>query len=122
MDLEQLSALEPAYGWKGVFASLKVPASSPVNVTEPEFLKTVNKELESAPIETWKTWLRWRTGDARSQYLSKPFYDEWFHFNQTVLSGVAQQRNGTTTRMCRSSAVLMGQTWSPPAAKFTRSC
>jgi putative endopeptidase len=74
-----------------VFASLKLPAST-VGVTEPEFLKAVNRQLESAPVETWKTWLRWRIVNERSQYLSKPFYDEWFHFNQTILSGVNQQR------------------------------
>jgi putative endopeptidase len=63
-----------------------------VNVTEPEFLSTVNRQLETAPIDTWKIWLRWRMANALSEYLSKPFYDEWFHFNQTVLSGVAQER------------------------------
>ena len=55
-------------------------------------MKTLNEQLESAPLDTWKTWLRWRVVNDRAQYLSKPFYDAWFQFHNTVFSGVAQPR------------------------------
>jgi predicted metalloendopeptidase len=91
MTFAQLEALAPNYDWKDAFRLLNVATTGPVNVSEPAFLKTFNMLLEQAPIETWRTWLRWRVVNSRAQFLSKPFYDEWFHFERTVLSGVAQE-------------------------------
>ena len=92
MSFTALEELAPEYDWKGAFGLLNIPESEPINVSEPEFVKMLNHQMVEAPIETWKTWLRWRWVNDRSQYLSKPFYDEWFHFDRTVLSGIAQQQ------------------------------
>jgi putative endopeptidase len=91
MGFAQLEALTPNYDWRGNFRSLNLATTGVVNVTEPEFLKVFNTQLEKTPVETWKTWLRWSVVDGRAQYLSKTFYDEWFHFGRTVLSGVTEQ-------------------------------
>jgi endothelin-converting enzyme/putative endopeptidase len=101
MDFVSMEALAPAYDWKGAFQLLKVPTTVAVNVSEPEFLKTFNRQLQEAPVETWKTWLRWRVIDDRADYLAKPFYDEWFHFERTVLSGVTVQQ--ARWKVCVSS-------------------
>ncbi len=92
MSFAQLKELAPAYDWDAAFKLLNVPTSVTIDVAQPEFMKTFNRQLESGPIETWKTWLRWRVVNNRAPYLSKPFNDEWFHFNSTVLSGVTEQR------------------------------
>jgi putative endopeptidase len=92
MTLAQLKELAPAYDWDAAFRLLKVSTTGPIDVSQPNFMKTFNQQLESAPLDTWKTWLRWRVVNDRAQYLAKPFYDAWFHFNSTVLSGVAQPR------------------------------
>ena len=92
MNFAQLKALAPVYDWDAAFRILNVPTTVTINVAQPEFVKAVNGQLQNAPIETWKKWLRWRVVNGRAQELSKVFYDEWFHFNSTVLSGVAQQR------------------------------
>ena len=92
VDFATMEAFAPAYDWKAAFQLLKVPTTVAVNVSEPEFLKAFNSQLQDAPVDTWKTWLRWRVIDDRSDYLAKPFYDEWFHFERTVLSGVAVQQ------------------------------
>jgi len=92
MDFAALEALAPDYDWKGAFQLLQISTMVPVNVSEPEFLKAFDRQLREAPLETWKTWLRWRLIHDRAQFLSKPFYDEWFHFERTVLSGVAAQQ------------------------------
>jgi putative endopeptidase len=92
MDLAKVKELAPAYDWDAAFKLVKVPTSVVINVGQPESVKTVNQALETAPLETWKTWLRWRLVNSRAQNLSKAFYDEAFHFNSTVLSGVAQQQ------------------------------
>jgi putative endopeptidase len=92
MDFEKLRALAPVYDWQGAFALLKIPASTPIDVEQPEFVKAYGAQIESAPLDTWKTWLRWRMVSARAPYLAKPFFDESFWFNSTVLSGITQQR------------------------------
>jgi putative endopeptidase len=108
MSFVQLQALAPAYDWQGAFQILNVAATGPVNVSEPEFLRAFNTQLDQAPIETWKTWLRWRVVNGRAQFLSKPFFDEWFHFDRTVLSGVAQQE--PRWKVCVSSTdVTLGE-------------
>ncbi|HKD05044.1 MAG TPA: M13 family metallopeptidase, partial [Bryobacteraceae bacterium] len=43
------------------------------------------------PLATWKTWLRWRTLQLASPYLSTPFADEDFRFEQTILSGIKER-------------------------------
>ena len=92
MDFTRLKELAPAFDWDAAFRLLNIPPSVAINVAQPEFLKTTDRQLREAPLDTWKTWLRWRVVNDRAQYLSKAFYDEWFHFNSTVLSGIAQQR------------------------------
>ena len=92
MALVKLEELAPDYEWKEVLKLLGVPESIAINVTEPEFMKTMNRQLREAPLETWKTWLRWRLANDRSEYLSKVFYDEWFRFNTAVLRGVKEQQ------------------------------
>ena len=88
MDFRALEALAPDYDWKGAFGRLQVSTVVAVNVSEPEFIKTFNRQLVEAPLNTWKTWLRWRLLRDRAQFLSQPFYNEWFHFERTVLSGI----------------------------------
>lgn len=92
MDFVLVRQLTPAYDWTAAFQSQGLPTNLPVNVSEPEFLKAVNRMLEETPVETWKTWLRWRLADSRAQYLSQPFYDEWFRFERGVLSGIEKQQ------------------------------
>jgi len=90
MDLAKLEQIAPAYDWKGALKLLNVSESVAINVVQPEFVKAVNAQLEQAPVETWKTWLRWRIVNEYADDLSKPFYDEWFHFRRNVLNGATQ--------------------------------
>ncbi len=91
MDLAGLSALSPSIGWKALFKLFNLPETTPVNVSEPVFIKTVEAQLTPAQLDTWKTWIRWRVASAASSRLSKPFREESFRFRTTVLSGATEQ-------------------------------
>lgn len=106
MNFDQLQALAPAYDWKSVFEILNVPVSTVINVVQPEFVKETNRELTEVPVETWKTWLRWRTIEGAATYLPKTFADEQFRFDQTVLSGVEQQLPRWKTCVADADAVF----------------
>jgi len=92
MDFVLLQQLTPSYDWKAAFESAGLSTYLPVNVSEPEFLKIVNRLIDEAPLEAWRSWLRWRVAKGRSQYLSQPFYDEWFRFERGVLSGIEKKQ------------------------------
>jgi len=90
MDLAGVNALTPDFDWKAVYRLFSLPESTPVNVSEPEFLRKLNAQLTSVPLEDWKTWLRWRAVKTAAGMLSKPFRDEDFRFSSTVLTGVRE--------------------------------
>ncbi len=91
MDLAGLSTLSPTIDWKSLFKLFDLPETTPVNVSEPAFIKTVEAQLTPAQLDTWKTWIRWRVASATSSRLSKPFREESFRFRTTVLSGATEQ-------------------------------
>ena len=90
-SLAELKRAVPAFGWDAYFKGLGMSGPAQVNVAQPVFLKTVDSLLASAPVEQWRTYLRWRLLDTASPFLSSPFVNESFRFNSTVLQGTAEQ-------------------------------
>jgi putative endopeptidase len=124
MTFAELKALAPAYDWDGAFKTLGVSPDVTINVSEPAYVKAFQAQLTSVPVETWKTWLRWRVLNDQAEFLSRPFADERFHFRSTVLSGVKEQQ--PRWKMCATQADrlfpdALGQLWAakhfPPEAK-----
>ena len=92
MNLDELSALTPSYDWKPIFRQSHIAESTLINVGQPEFVRRFNRQLTAAPLEDWRTWLRWRVLNLAAPYLPKPFVDKDFFFNQTILLGVKEQK------------------------------
>jgi putative endopeptidase len=92
MDLASLAALTPDFDWKPLLRQFHIPESTPINVSQPEFVKKFNRQLSTVPVEDWKTWLRWRVLNLAASNLSKPFALEYFHFASTVLRGIKEQQ------------------------------
>ncbi len=67
------------------------PASGFVNVAEPQFLTTYDRALATAPLSTWRAYLRWRLLDAYATALPKRFDDEDFDFHGRLLRGRKEQ-------------------------------
>jgi putative endopeptidase len=91
MDLKGLATLAPDFDWAQLLLVEGLPASTLVNVAEPELLKAVNEQLTKVPLETWKVWLQWRILSEAAPYLASAFDNESFRFNRTVLAGVREQ-------------------------------
>ena len=92
MPVTQLAGLAPAVDWSVYLRDLGVNQSS-LNVSQPEYIKTVNQLITDLPVEDWKALLRWHLVDAAAAALPKAFAEEDFNFNGRVLSGQKEQQD-----------------------------
>ncbi len=82
----QLGQMASHVEWGKYFDEAGISRQS-VNVTEPAFIKQVDKELATTPAAVWKTYLRWQLLDAASPWLTKAFAEEAFAFKDRTLHG-----------------------------------
>ncbi len=90
-DRAGLEAMAPVFPWKALLDSVPGSPDVAINVTDTGGLKAFGKILAETPVEDWKTYLRWRWLNAAADSLSKPFRDQDFAFNGTVLQGKKEQ-------------------------------
>ena len=87
MSVKEIAAAAPYFELTQYFADNGSPRFTSLNVGNPDFFKTVNEQLNAAPLDDWKTYLRWRTLDTYAPTLSKAFVDEDFQFKDAYMSG-----------------------------------
>ena len=91
MTLSELERLAPNFDWRALLRVARVPASTVINVTEPEIVIAGNRLMSETPLQNWKTWLRWRVVKLAAPYLASAFASEDFRFERTVLAGVSER-------------------------------
>ncbi len=89
---DQLLKLTPAFAWTQYLAGLESPDFSNINVTEPEFFKSVNGLISSTSLDDLKTYLRWHVIHEAAPRLSTPFVNENFEFYGKTLTGRKELR------------------------------
>jgi endothelin-converting enzyme/putative endopeptidase len=123
MTFKEVQKLAPSLDWVAYFDEAQLPRSD-FNVTEPAFVREVERELKTAPISLWRAYLGWQLLRSAAPWLSTPIVDEWFAFNLKYLSGVAEMKP-RATRCAESTDQLLGEAlgrkyverYFPPAAK-----
>jgi endothelin-converting enzyme/putative endopeptidase len=90
MSVTELQALLPEIDWANYFAVQGAPRLQRTNVEQPAFLKAVNAELNSEPLEALRAYLTFHALTAAAPYLAKPFAESNFAFYSTTLRGVPQ--------------------------------
>jgi endothelin-converting enzyme/putative endopeptidase len=81
----------PTIDWNAYFEEAQVPPGD-VNVAQPKFMAALARELDKTALSTWREYLVWHVVRSASPWLSKPFVDEWFSFEEKQLSGVAEMK------------------------------
>ena len=66
------------------FQDVNAPAFSELNVGNPDFFKEVNAVLESESLDSLKTYVRWHLLHAAAPWLSEPFVQANFKYQQTL--------------------------------------
>jgi putative endopeptidase len=87
MAATELEKLAPDFRWPVYFAKVGMPALSSLNVSAPNFFKTLNAQLAAESLSDWKTYLRWHLVHANASFLSAPFVNENFAFYGKTLQG-----------------------------------
>ncbi len=91
MTLAELQRTVPAIQWAHFFEIQGAPGVATLNVSQPEFMKTVQAELATEPLPALKAYLRFHLLTAAALYLAKPFEQANFDFYSKTLRGVAQE-------------------------------
>jgi putative endopeptidase len=91
MNRQSLQALTPDFDWNAYLKAAGLDQVNTFNVTQPEFYKELNRQLEATSLEDLKTYLRWHIVTANAPYLSAGFVQEDFDFFSHTLRGVEQQ-------------------------------
>ena len=91
MTVAELQKLAPAIDWTALLTASGIPAT-PLNVTQPKFVKELNKQLKATPVADWKTYLAWHLINAVAGALPRAFVGEQFAFFEQHLAGVKEMK------------------------------
>jgi putative endopeptidase len=92
MKKEDLAKLDPAFAWPQYFTAASAPSFQSVNVSWPDFFKTVNGLVQSTSLDDWKTYLKWHLLHSEVPVLPTAFLKENFDFYGKTLTGAQQMR------------------------------
>jgi len=88
MTVAELTKLTPGFDWVRLFKEGGLtPIASPtasLNVGQPDFMKEAVRQYSQAPIETWRSYLRFRLLDRTAPYLNSAFFNEDFAFRSKL--------------------------------------
>jgi putative endopeptidase len=89
-DAAGLRKLAPRFGWGAYLRALGVPELNEFNVTEPAFVRAVDRLLGTRPLSEIKTYLRWHVAHSLAPVLSEPFVQADFSFFSRTLRGIPE--------------------------------
>ncbi|HWR34903.1 MAG TPA: M13-type metalloendopeptidase [Clostridia bacterium] len=87
MTVVELDKLAPNFGFTVFFVATGAPKFADLNVTNPDFFKSISTHFDSIPVADWKTYLRWKTLKSHAAVLSSDIVNENFRFTGQYMSG-----------------------------------
>jgi endothelin-converting enzyme/putative endopeptidase len=90
MSVAELGKVNPAIAWPAYLTTQGVGSVQSLNVTQPEFQKTVNTVLTNEPLDDLKAYLRFHVLTAAAPNLSTQFDTANFDFYSRYLRGTEQ--------------------------------
>jgi len=90
MTAAELEKISPLFEWHLYFSKIGLSSLQSLNVSSPNFFKTLNQVLEKESLGDLKTYMRWHLLHASAPHLSSAFLNEDFAFYGKTLSGQEQ--------------------------------
>jgi putative endopeptidase len=84
MTRDEAVALGPNFYLNRYFTAVGAPNFTQLNVSNPDFFKQVNSVLESESLDSLKTYVSWHVLNAAAPWLSQPFVEANFKFQQNL--------------------------------------
>ncbi len=91
LALAAADSLTPNLPWHAFLRDAGAPATTAINIGQPGFFKAADSLMAAAPLADWRAYLRWHFARHLAPYLSSPFVDASFRYQQAV-SGVKEQQ------------------------------
>lgn len=91
-SIEEVNKLAPELNWQQFLTDLGRSDLDTVIVAQPDFIKEVNRVLQSYSLEDLKTYLHWNLISEAAPYLHHEVVNESFRFNGTVLKGTESMK------------------------------
>src|SRR4029077_15273185 len=92
MSLAELKTLAPHFDWSEEFHALGVTLEGHMNVPQPKLVQAFDGLLASAPMDDWRSYLRWQLLNGEASELAVSFETERFAFYGTTLTGAKELR------------------------------
>jgi putative endopeptidase len=124
MTLADLEKLAPSFPWSTYLADTGCPSDTPINVSQPEFVRALEQIWTTQPLADTRTYLRWQLVNGVAPWLSDAFVDEDFSFHGKTLKGL-QALQPRWKRVLHTIDDTMGEAlgkqyvakWFPPTAR-----
>jgi putative endopeptidase len=91
MTVAEIESQAPNFHLSHYFAVTGAPSFKELNVSDPEFFKTLNRIIEKINLEDWKAYMIWQLVNVAGPSLSDDFVQEDFKLQQ-ALSGQKELR------------------------------
>ena len=101
LTLADLNKLAPDFDFSVYFNQVTTRPIETVNVTNPDYLKTVDEMITSVPIDAWRSYFRWRILSEQAIALPKEFSHEDYVFWDAQVG----QQNKPTPRWKQCTAI-----------------
>lgn len=83
-SVADFSRQTPHLKWGQILMALKAPGQDTILVNNPAFFVTADSLLQTVPLDYWKAYLQWYILRGAAPYLSSPFVNASFDFNQVI--------------------------------------
>jgi putative endopeptidase len=124
LTIDGLNKLAPNIDWKLYFTQVGYPGITEVNIYQPSFFKELSSMMKTAPVDDWKTFLRWQLINSTAAFLNKDFVKQNFDFYNATLSGQEKMEprwktilDATSGSLGESIGKLYVNKYFPPVAK-----
>lgn len=105
VSLKELKALAPNFGWEAYFKALDLEGLQAINLTSPEYFKTLDQHLQRERMTAIRAYLKWRVIQSLAPWMSSDFVKEDFRMTQR-LSGQKEIRARDKRCMALSTYML----------------
>ncbi len=92
LTIASLQKTAPEFDWIRFFERTGLRAVDSVIVGQPEFLTSLNSQLKTVPLDTWKDYLKFQLIRGLARNLDDKTYNEAFSFYSTTLRGVPEPK------------------------------